>query len=128
VRQRVPRSRGTSDARAFCSESLDGVPGASVRSTSEGGPPIPDRERDQHGPYDFPRLQRAVEALAEAHRRLRGENAGLRRKVEEKSRRIRSLEEQMLEANQKRQDVAKRIDELVAQLDHLDAQLARTQE
>jgi hypothetical protein len=34
----------------------------------------------------------------------------------------------MLEANQKRQDVAKRIDELVAQLDHLDAQLARTQE
>jgi hypothetical protein len=34
----------------------------------------------------------------------------------------------MLEANQKRQDVAKRIDELVAQLDHLDAQLARPEE
>jgi len=66
--------------------------------------------------------------LAEAHRRLRSENAGLRRKVEEKARQIRSLEERMLEANQKRQDVAKRIDELVAQLDHLDAQLARAQE
>ena len=38
------------------------------------------------------------------------------------------LEEKLLEANQKRQDVAKRIDELVTQLDHLDAQLARAQE
>jgi len=34
----------------------------------------------------------------------------------------------LLEANQKRQDVAKRIDELVAQLDHLDAQLAEPEE
>jgi chromosome segregation ATPase len=91
----------------------------------DGGPPIPDRGRDD---YDFGRLERAVEALAEAYRRLRGENAGLRRKVEEKARRIRGLEERILEANQKRQDVAKRIDELVAQLDHLDAQLARAQE
>jgi len=66
--------------------------------------------------------------LTEAHRRLRGENAGLRRKVEEKARQIRTLEERLLEANQKRQDVAKRIDELMAQLDHLDAQLARAQE
>jgi septal ring factor EnvC (AmiA/AmiB activator) len=69
-----------------------------------------------------------VAALADAHRRQRGENAGLRRKVEEKARQIRALEERLLEANQKRQDVAKRIDELVAQLDHLDAQLARPQE
>jgi septal ring factor EnvC (AmiA/AmiB activator) len=92
---------------------------------SDGGSPIPDRERDH---YDFGRLQRAVEALAEAYRRLRDENAGLRRKVEERTRRIHALEEQILEANQKRQDVTKRIDELVAQLDHLDAQLARTQE
>ena len=59
---------------------------------------------------------------------MRSENAGLRRKVEEKARRIRTLEEKLLEANQKSQDVAKRIDELVTQLDHLDAQLARAQE
>ena len=89
------------------------------------GSSIPDRDREH---FDFRRLERAVEALAEAHRRLRSENAGLRRKVEEKARQIRTLEERMLEANQKRQDVAKRIDELVAQLDHLDAQLARAQE
>ena len=48
----------------------------------------------------------------------------LRRRLEEKNRRIRTLEEQILEANQKRQDVAKRIDELISQLDHLDAQFA----
>jgi hypothetical protein len=52
----------------------------------------------------------------------------LRRKVEEKARQNRTLEERLLEANQKRQDVAKRIDELVAQLDHLDAQLAGPEE
>jgi len=107
------------------SESLDALLSASVRSRADGGPPIPDRARDHD---DFGRLERAVEALAEAHRRLRGENAGLRRKVEEKARRIRTLEEKLLQANQKRQDVAKRIDELATQLDHLDAQLARAQE
>jgi chromosome segregation ATPase len=48
----------------------------------------------------------------------------LRRRLEEKNRRIRSLEGQLLDANQKRQDVAKRVDELISQLDHLDAQLA----
>jgi hypothetical protein len=45
-------------------------------------------------------------------------------RLEEKARGIRSLEGQLLEANQKRQDVSKRIDEMIAQLDHLDAQLA----
>jgi hypothetical protein len=33
------------------------------------------------------------------------------------------LEAQLLEANQRRQDTAKRVDELIAQLDQLDAQL-----
>lgn len=69
-----------------------------------------------------------METLSDAHERLRGENAALRRKVEERTRKIRGLEERLLEANQKRRDVAKRIDELVAQLNHLDAQLARSEE
>ena len=34
------------------------------------------------------------------------------------------LEEQLFDANQRRQDVIKRVDELVAQIDQLDAQLA----
>ena len=35
-----------------------------------------------------------------------------------------TLETQLLDANQRRQDTSKRIDELIAQLDQLDAQLA----
>ncbi len=88
-----------------------------------GGPLIPD-ERNVH---DFERLERAVVALAEAHRRQCEQAASSRRKVEEKTRRIRSLEGQLLEANQRRQDVTKRVDEMIAQLDHLDAQFRKSQ-
>lgn len=55
--------------------------------------------------------------------RQRDENVSLRRKLEQRGHEVQSLEGRLLEANQKRQDVAKRIDELIAQLDHLDGQL-----
>ncbi len=58
-----------------------------------------------------------------SHRRLQQENAGLRADVDQSNRRIRGLDEKLLQANQRRQDVAKRIDELIAQIDHLGAQL-----
>jgi chromosome segregation ATPase len=48
----------------------------------------------------------------------------LRRELENRERRIRALEGQLLDANQKRKDVAKRIDELITQLDFLDSRLA----
>ena len=88
----------------------------------EGGSLIP----GEQNVYNFQRLERTVTALAEEHRRQREQGAALRRKVEEKTRRIRSLEGQLLEANQRRQDVAKRIDEMIAQLDHLEAQLHKS--
>ena len=54
---------------------------------------------------------------------MRGELcARLRGELDPERKRARGLEGQLLEANQKRQDVAKRIDELIAQLDHLDAE------
>jgi septal ring factor EnvC (AmiA/AmiB activator) len=62
-----------------------------------------------------------VSELANAYRRQRVENLALRRDLEQKSQRIRALDGKLLEANQKRQDVAKRIDELIAQIDQLDA-------
>jgi peptidoglycan hydrolase CwlO-like protein len=62
-----------------------------------------------------------VSALASACRRQGLENLALRRELEHKSQRIRALDGKLLEANQKRQDVAKRIDELIAQIDQLDA-------
>ena len=62
-----------------------------------------------------------MNALASACRRQRLENLALRRELEHKSQRIRALDGKLLEANQKRQDVAKRIDELIKQIDQLDA-------
>ncbi len=61
-------------------------------------------------------------ALADGCRVQRGLNAQLRGEVDTQRRRLRSLEGQLLGANQKRQDVAKRIDELIAQIDHLDGE------
>jgi septal ring factor EnvC (AmiA/AmiB activator) len=62
-----------------------------------------------------------VSELANAYRRQRLENLALRRDLEQKSQRIRALDGKLLEANQTRQDVAKRIDELIAQIDQLDS-------
>ena len=86
---------------------------------SGGGLLIPDGDRND---YNFARLERAVAALVDRHERLRSENVALRHDLLERERRIRHLDEQLLEANQRRQDVGKRIDELIAQIDQLDAQ------
>jgi len=98
-----------------------------------GGPAIPESKSDRAGSarsrpdaprpdgFDLERLERAVAALAAAYRQQRAENATLRRELEHRSQRIRALDGKLLEANQKRQDVVKRIDELIAQIDQLDA-------
>ena len=52
---------------------------------------------------------------------LQGENAALRAELEGRDSRIRSLDDRILEMNQGRQDAAKRIDDLIAQIDQLDA-------
>lgn len=77
--------------------------------------------------YDIDRLERAIGALVEENARLRGEVASLRHGIDQKAARVSSLEGELLEANQRRQDVAKRIDELIAQMDALDAQLAASE-
>jgi hypothetical protein len=55
-------------------------------------------------------------------------NGALRVEVEEKSQRIRALEEELLATNQRRQDVIKRVDELIAQIDQVDVQLQSPEE
>ena len=77
--------------------------------------------------YDWDRLERAVGALVSQHEALRREVRALRADLGERNHRIRGLEAQLLEANQRRQDTSKRIDELIAQLDQLDAQLATSE-
>jgi septal ring factor EnvC (AmiA/AmiB activator) len=103
-----------------------------------GGPAIPNSHSDKTRPdrarpdrskpdksrsdgSDLERLERVVSELAAAYRHQRAENAGLRRELELRGQRIRALDGKILEANQKRQDVVKRIDELIAQIDQLDA-------
>ena len=61
--------------------------------------------------------------LTSQHEALRNEVRALRGDLGERNQRIRALEAQLLEANQRRQDTCKRVDELIAQLDQLDAQL-----
>jgi len=69
---------------------------------------------------NFERLDRLVRSLVEKYRVLQGENASLRADLEERDSRVRSLDDRILEMNQNRQDAAKRIDDLIAQIDQLD--------
>jgi chromosome segregation ATPase len=64
-----------------------------------------------------------VTKLVEEHRALRQENARLIRELGDRDHRISVLEGQILELNQRRQDVGKRIDELISQIEHLDTRL-----
>lgn len=77
--------------------------------------------------YDWDRLELAVGTLVSQHEALRKEVRRLRADLGERNHRIRGLEAQLLDANQRRQDTSKRIDELIAQLDQLDAQLATSE-
>jgi chromosome segregation ATPase len=79
--------------------------------------------RSTSSAYDWDRLERAVGALAAQHEALRREVTSLRDELGERNQRIRGLEAQLFELNQRRQDTIKRVDELIAQLDQLDAQL-----
>jgi chromosome segregation ATPase len=83
----------------------------------------PDTANSSESIYDLDRLEDAIASLVDQNSRLREERAAIRGELNEKAKRVQTLEGQLLEANQRRQDVAKRIDELVAQMDSLDAQL-----
>jgi len=73
--------------------------------------------------YSFARLERAIGTLMEQYLQLQAENDKLCQELQDRERRVHALDEALLEANQRRQDVLKRVDDLVAQLDQLDAGL-----
>jgi len=85
-------------------------------------PPQQSKDADSRS-YGFDRLEHAVKELAANHASVVARNRELLGESEAKSQRIRMLEEQLLVSNQRRQDVAKCIDELIAQIDQLDVQL-----
>jgi predicted nuclease with TOPRIM domain len=85
-----------------------------------GGGPIP----EPAGIHDFKRLEEAVIALVDRYRRAQTEITSLRRDLAERDVRLRSREEEIRELAGRRQDVAKRLDQLIDELERLDAELA----
>jgi chromosome segregation ATPase len=85
-----------------------------------------DRQRHSAPGLDagsFERLEALVRELVERHRRLAAEHARLREGVKERDARIRTLDSQLVELNQKRKDAAKRIEELIEQIAGVEAEL-----
>jgi len=73
--------------------------------------------------FDIARLEGAVNALAAAHAGLRDENAELKRSLDESTLRVRALDNRLRAENQRRLDAVKRIDDVIAQLDHFRPEL-----
>ena len=89
---------------------------------SAGGRQIP----DSRAIPDFKRLEEAVTALVDRYHRAQHQIAALRRDLAERDQRIQSQTREIRELNQCHQDVAKRLDDLIGELDRLDAQLEET--
>ncbi|HEU4427984.1 MAG TPA: hypothetical protein VFT98_04470 [Myxococcota bacterium] len=73
----------------------------------------------------FERLEALVRSLVDRHRALNADRKQLRERVAQRDARIRALDARLVQSNQLRRDAAKRIDELAAQLDRVEAELAR---
>jgi peptidoglycan hydrolase CwlO-like protein len=73
----------------------------------------------------FERLEVLVRALVDRHRTLAAGQKQLRERVAQREARIKALDAQIVQSNQQRRDAAKRIDELMTQLDRVEAEVAR---
>ena len=73
---------------------------------------------------EIERLERAVQSLADRFAALRDENTKLARDVAERDQRIAELEGEVRRQGQTRREVARRIDDLVGQIDQLEGRLA----
>ncbi len=80
--------------------------------------PVVDRES---GTSRIERLELSLRALVERVRLLVGENRRLREELADRERRLRALDERLFEMSQRRQDVAKRIDDLITTVEQLEA-------
>jgi len=78
-----------------------------------------------HDLKNFERLESLVRELVDRHATLRAEHAETLSQLSRREARIGELEERVLAMNQVRQDAAKRIDELISQLDRVEAELDR---
>ncbi len=87
--------------------------------TSRRGGPIPEAAI-----HDFKRLEEAVASLVDRYGRAQREIVSLRAQLVERDQRIRSKDGEIGDLNQQRQEVAKRLDDLIDELMRLDDELA----
>jgi chromosome segregation ATPase len=83
-------------------------------------------DRTQRGDASqFERLEALVRELIARHQALSADRVQLRARVAERDARIKALDAKLVELNHARRDAAKRIDELVVQLERVEAEVAR---
>lgn len=80
---------------------------------------VPDAAADSTAPTELGALRSALEDLIASRKALATEAAALRVEVAARDQRIGVLESEIHDLRQTRRDVAKRIDGLIAQLDHM---------
>jgi septal ring factor EnvC (AmiA/AmiB activator) len=73
----------------------------------------------------FERLEALVRELVGRHAALSSERAQLKARIAEREARIKALDAKLVQSNHARRDAAKRIDELVAQIEGVEAEVAR---
>lgn len=71
---------------------------------------------------DIDRLEAAIRKLVARHRELLIDNASLREQIVLRDEKVLALEAEIRDLNQCRQDVAKRIDDLIAQIEQIENQ------
>ena len=95
--------------------------GAAIPTQSRA-PFFTDAKNPERG-LEIERLERAVQLLADRFAAVRDENTKLARDVAERDRRIAELEGEVRRQGQTRREVARRIDDLVGQIDQLEGRL-----
>lgn len=104
---------------------LDAFPPPSVGSAwRSGDPQIRGPDQPNEAIPEFERLEKAVLELAARYANLRRENARLAGALGASERRLAELEAEVRQGNQLRTDVAKRIDDLVGQIDQIEGRFA----
>ncbi len=73
----------------------------------------------------FERLEALVRELIERHGALVTERARLQERLAQREARLQFLDAQLVESNQTRRDAAKRVDELIAQLERVQQEVER---
>lgn len=116
----MPSSERAAHERQGGEIALDAFPSSPVGSSSRSGDSI--RGPQSHGDSapEYERLEKAVLELAGRYARLRREHASLASTLRASERRVAELEAELRQGNQLRSDVAKRIDDLVGQIDQIE--------